>query len=245
MGQATADLPASTTPEGESNADALLSQLAGEEIDRLLAEADVSKEDSTPPLADPPPPMVDDLPVAASTESTPVLPADPAVADVASDPVIKEMPPELSKEALDNEITTSLEAQKPADKTDEKTAAQFDAQVNKLFDELKELPEEKPPTPAAADIPPHAPVEAAHVNVGAIAAELDQTSRAERAALNDPKPAAAPVDAKPSLLVRLLEVVNAPVNSLPESLRDALGKIAILTLMNAIGVFLYLMLFRK
>ena len=39
--------------------------------------------------------------------------------------------------------------------------------------------------------------------------------------------------------------LNAPLEMLPEGLRDALGKIAILTLANAVAVFAYVVLFRK
>ena len=52
MGQATVDLPdpseASATPAPAASADDLLSQLAGDEIDRLLAEAEVEKGSAAP-----------------------------------------------------------------------------------------------------------------------------------------------------------------------------------------------------
>jgi hypothetical protein len=42
-----------------------------------------------------------------------------------------------------------------------------------------------------------------------------------------------------------LESVNAPLIPLPDAVRDALGKVAILTLVNATAVLLYVLFFRR
>jgi hypothetical protein len=48
-----------------------------------------------------------------------------------------------------------------------------------------------------------------------------------------------------SLLVRLLEWLNAPLSSLSEELREALGKVALVTMFNSVAVLLYVMIFRR
>jgi hypothetical protein len=47
------------------------------------------------------------------------------------------------------------------------------------------------------------------------------------------------------LLVRLLEWMNAPLSSLPDPLRELLGKIALVTTLNSVAVLLYVMIFRR
>ncbi len=42
-----------------------------------------------------------------------------------------------------------------------------------------------------------------------------------------------------------LEWLNAPLDLLPQSVRDALGQIAILTLINAVAVLIYVFIFRR
>jgi hypothetical protein len=49
----------------------------------------------------------------------------------------------------------------------------------------------------------------------------------------------------PSLLIRLLLLINAPVLHAGDSLRGVLGGAAIVTLLNATAVLIYLMVFRK
>lgn len=231
MGQATADLPNSTEAPAEptGNADELLSQLAGEEIDRLLAEADAHPSAEAEAVVAPA--------VNASTTTTePLPPADP------SDPTIREMAAPVTPDELDKELAETSAARAA-------NADPFDAQVNQLFNELKE-PEEKPPAPAAADVPPVKPLVAQDVSASAaIAAELEE-SALERAALQrsaatGATPAKPHVEVKPSILVRLLEIINLPVNAIPDSVRDTLGRVAILTSMNSLGVLLYMILFRK
>ena len=45
-------------------------------------------------------------------------------------------------------------------------------------------------------------------------------------------------------MIRVLETVNAPMSAVPDGVRDALGKIAILTLVNAIAVLIYVLFIR-
>ena len=45
-------------------------------------------------------------------------------------------------------------------------------------------------------------------------------------------------------VIRALEAVNAPLAFLPDAVRDALGKVAIVTLVNALAVLIYVLFFR-
>ena len=46
-------------------------------------------------------------------------------------------------------------------------------------------------------------------------------------------------------VIRVLETVNAPISSASDAFRDALGKIAILTLVNSIAVLIYVLFIRR
>jgi hypothetical protein len=182
MGQAAVDLPdplQQPSATGAKNADDLLSQLAGDEIDRLLAK---------------------------STES----PADaPAAADAANAPA-----------ATVDEVDAS----------------------------------------GAVLVPPHAVEDSADPSavdldaVLATAAATPPTPPAEQAALSESMSDHPETDNSPPielgtsripLFLRPLEWLSAPLDPWPDQLRDALGKIGLLTLVNALGVLAYVLLFRK
>ena len=50
---------------------------------------------------------------------------------------------------------------------------------------------------------------------------------------------------RPPILLRLLAWVNSPVDSLSDDARDLVGKIAILTMVNALAVLVYVLFFRR
>jgi hypothetical protein len=56
-----------------------------------------------------------------------------------------------------------------------------------------------------------------------------------------------PEDAPPRVpfLVRALELLNAPLAGLSAGVREAMGKVALITAVNAIAVFVYVLVFRK
>jgi hypothetical protein len=47
------------------------------------------------------------------------------------------------------------------------------------------------------------------------------------------------------LLVRVLEWVNSPLGNLSDRVREALGKVALVTTMNAVAVLTYVLIFRR
>ena len=104
---------------------------------------------------------------------------------------------------------------------------------------------------AASDpAPPPAAVEpAASEDEGDLAAALDgifADAPEEPAAVPLPAPESVDTEspAGPPLALRPLIWLNAPLDILPSALRDALGKIALVTLLNAVAVILYVLLFR-
>jgi hypothetical protein len=188
MGQAAVDLPNSVdqAPAPLAGADDLLSQMAGAEIDRLLAEAGESKPGATAP------------PIFASK---PIAPSGDVPAPIAE----------------------------PSAATTKAAEAAYQAELEAVFQQMEAVQ-------AAPKFPNTSPD------------EQEATTAAEMMALSQPAKsfdALVQLDEKPSLLVRLLELLNAPFAFVPDSARDTLGKIAILTLMNAIGVLLYLFLFKR
>ena len=154
--------------------------------------------------------------------------------------------------------------------TDPAVEAATNAQLDDLFKELSDQPAVAPQaeTPAPAPAAPTTTI----ADPSAAARELDEaiakgsadalpevkseseTSQAEKDALTQvveaidsnsdnlpdlESPAAVPFYLKP------LVWLNAPMMLLPEELRDAMGKIAIMTMVNAVAVYTYVMLFRK
>ena len=288
MGQAAViDLPDSPEKASASvtNADDLLAQLAGAEIDRLLADTDRSAP-TTLPTTEPMPEIAAQLeqrlnpPAPSDGTSTPSN-TDQAQSGTGNGKAVAAAPsaPPVAKG-------------KPEAKSAGATDAQFAAEVDALFKELNVDPATMDaeaaeavaanvaaaaptaPVSSALETPPTA-LEASDPTPSDTSSETtdqpaDQaTSAVEKAALAveaeiaaDSASSATPktignalVEVKQQqqhesssdrvpVYVRLLEMVNAPLNAFPDSMRDLVGKLAILTLMNSLGVLLYILLFR-
>jgi len=219
MGKAALDLPdplQAAPGEARTSADDLLAQLAGDEIDRLLAEAEAGepKAARAPFHVGPPPNPKDEVETPAAPPQAPVVDAPP----VAESPAVEAEPPPPT---IDD-------------------AAEMDA----LFSAAVAKDE------AAA---------AAAVAQGVAEADAE-TSAAERAGLATPagvaSPAAAPKSAGPlssdeyddaplPFYLRPLEWLNAPLAILPQPVRDVVGKIAIVTLLNAAAILAYVLVVRR
>lgn len=169
--------PAGSAVAAEGQADDLLSQLAGAEIDRMLAEADVE------PAALPPSPL-----------------AAVAVAEPVVEPVVAVLPAEMP-------------APPPT------------------------IVNPAPVAPAAVEPPPPA----AAVDLNAVLA----------AAAEVPPAQAVPLDALPPdggrlpLLLLPLELLSAPLDRCPDRVREAIGKVAVVTLVNAVAVIAYVAIFHR
>ena len=234
MGKAAVDLPdpmQQPPPAGTTSTDDLLAQLAGEEIDRLLAEADglpmaphLAPAGHAPAHA--PAPVLE---THAPVELPATLP--PAARPAATGLVFDEPSPAPAPVAEDLISAPAFEAAPPHTATPRQ--AQITPEVGEELDALftaavaKDLADE---------------------------ADLAARTAAERASLTGqaaPSPSgnaasvAVPAqDPRVPLVLRPLEWINAPLEYVPESVRDVIGKIAIVTLINAAAVIAYVMLFR-
>ena len=119
---------------------------------------------------------------------------------------------------------------------------------------IKEIAEPEPkPEPVA--VPIHAdaePIKPAVVSAAAeVLKEIEQND-AERAALRgtevkaDTSPILIFQGTKPlPLIFRPLEWLSAPLDACPDVVREAIGKIAIVTMVNAFAVMAYVLIFRR
>ena len=275
MGQATVDLPDPLEQPpvvSATNTDELLAQLAGEEIDRLLAEAD-----SEAPVAP--------AGSAASPTATarPVVPEAPAPAT--SDQKIEGPAKAAAQEGASAPVAVAIPK---AVETESAVEAAVSAQLDELFQQLTggEAGEAVPPAEAAAptgDVSEAAREVDQAISAGAPAAltaleaELEavapagsadpaaasaepldpnaSTSAAERTVLDAAGALADAVESgevgailEPKPLpayLKPLEWINAPLEACPDAVRDLIGKIAILTTFNAVALLLYVLLFRR
>lgn len=257
---ATGGAAAGTTdPAGAgASADDLLSKLAGEEVERLLAESDAPAP--LPPAVDPPAPSAAATGAPGETAtgdaSPAVIPPAAAHAGTTQDPAPPPATPATGVEA----------AQAPAGES----AVQ--AELDTLFTELtsKAAGSDPPQAPAASD-----PLSAGEVtdsplpettDISALEAELHKTLAAAPAVAPtspaSPPPSGTdvpattrtvdppdtPLDAPPSILIRALQTplewINAPLAGVSPALRETLGKVAIITAFNAVVVIAYVVFFR-
>lgn len=228
MGQATVELPDplqqdnAAAPSG--SADDLLAQLAGEEIDRILAD---TEQPATPQAA------------AAPVTSEPT-------ADTASGSATADAQQTIGGQ-LDalfhtlNEPTAEEESQAPEPATDQ-TPAELDAE---LADQAKQV---VPGEPAAEETPaPVVPVESTSAKAAnpAPAAAIPSTEAEESkdsAAINE---LLKEDSAQVPLVLKPLVWLNAPFASLSSGARNSAGWIAIVTMLNAVAILIYVLVFRK
>ena len=250
MGQATVDLPdPSEVPNAPAgSADDLLSQLAGDEIDRLLSEAEVEK--GPPPAAEAAAPVesasMSDAATADEIDRLFAAEAEKAIASPAPAP----------KPAAAPVLPATPVAKSPND--DSATAAQIDALFNEAAAEAIK-PADAPPVarspsmPGAVIQPEAAASEEPVADPKADARQLDdtlakasaealpqvkavesETSTAEKSALAQaidsleatPQPATVEQEAVPFYLKPLVWL-NLPMELLPQAVREAVGKIAL------------------
>ncbi len=277
------DLPdplESAAPQPLGNADDLLAQLAGEEVDRLLADADAEGKRQPKPgearraadtaadlsaaVTGPPPDaaaMQHQLDALFST-----MPGGEPNAEAESEPEPEWVPPPKARSGrrepvapIAPEPLTALKSKLPDDiNADEVLAA--------ILGDPPSTPPAALPAPETDDAPaPAAGAFLAPLTPASVKRTDLATSTAERQALSHLDPADAlpgpgelealsgpihadddaPLPAYLKPIVKPLEWMNAPLDLLPSTLRDVLGQIAILTLVNAIAVLIYVFVFRN
>lgn len=272
MGQSALDLldrldaPA---PASLAAADDLLQQIAGDEIDRLLAES----QDERCAFAPAPMPPSE----AASTGAVVSPVADfprtaNAQATARASPVAAVLPDDPADDDLDGHTSTLSPA-----------AFEVYAELDALLDDIRRsernLRVEKPSVRVAAPVgvspaaigkgsdrdrfePPVAGAQVASAGApGAEGSDLLTSAAvreglglagmsAEADAAEDRDAAKTPLEAaadsgRASWPVLLLERINAPLAFVPDRLRDALGGIAIFTLFNSLAVLIYVLFIRR
>jgi hypothetical protein len=228
-----AQAPSPQSDPAEPNAsaqspDELLSQLAGSEIDRLLAEGEVE----TPRVPPPKPPR-------AKPEAKPrELPKPTAVADKLEQSVATQL------DDLFNELKGD-ESPAPAAATEPNPEATTEGAERTALLEAAGFNKDTQPAPAAESPDP--------VHEG----DADQTERAallQAAGFDAEKPPAAPVrkiarapvaDRPLPVYLKPLEWINAPMDHCSPAVRQMLGRAGIVTLINALAALGYVLLLRK
>ena len=299
MGQATVDLPDPLDQQpptaNPGGVDDLLSQLAGDEIDRLLAEAD---EEAAPPVRPGTPIDAPVEPIHFDEETVLATPSRAAAA--AGVPKLSPNSPLAKLNALADLPPDSADApgNAPSSLADDSMSvdAETQASLDALSSELGVAPAQPmqsgvlppgavekvladeaagllgaPPAPAAAA--GAAPAQAEEFGTtaderGALAAGVDAelseavTSKkplGAKVAQTAPTKPAAEISSKDlyavlgygrdedalPLLLRPLEWLNAPLDAFPYTVRDTIGKAAIITMINAVAVLVYVAFFRR
>jgi len=212
MGQTALDVPDPVEKPDASLAstDDLLAQLAGDEIDRLLAEADSER----PPK-----------PAAAPAEQSPA--SQPSI------PTVESATATVSRDVSDiDQLFTDLDPTKSgAPKPTGADSAPAGASVA------------PPPLVAPQTISEAAPAAAQPASqADQLAADLEDELSASIIAARG---ADSDDEQSPPIWLKPLEWINAPLAACPESVRDALGKVGILTLVNSLAIIAYVLLFRR
>jgi hypothetical protein len=203
MGQATVDLPVDLPDPLESagedpgnaqaqSADDLLSQLAGDEIDRLLAES--GEEPAAEPTAEIAPPL-DEIPPAE------IPPADisPVETQSGAIPAPEHSPVQAALAPATKPAKTPLEEEMDLD-----AAIDAAARERMAIRETDTQPQDNSP----------------QIELGDAVRRLP-------------------------LFLRPLEWLSAPLDPWPDQLRDLIGKAGLITLVNAVAVIAYVLIFRK
>jgi hypothetical protein len=259
MGQVALDLPDplnSSSPAGPG-VDDLLAQLAGEEIDRLLAEADVERPARTVEVIVPLPEVI--VPPSAKSAAPPPV-ATATVSNLTLAPSAAD--PAQSHIELEPAMPSGPIVEADVDELDARVAQE----LNSLFSELDGEKPKAAAGPVAAPAPvapvaPAAPIEVPTVAAPAIpAAPSDPVAQAQALekqlmgkalldALGGPGEAESATGGLKSInlsvLLRPLEWVNAPLAAASDASRETMGKVAIMTLINALAVLLYVLFVRR
>jgi hypothetical protein len=259
MLDAATESPATADAPSGAATDDLLSQLAGKEIDRLLADAGVEPAQETPgndaaaaPVAVP----------AVSADSTTLSPAVSAAAEAQASSVKTEAasvadakPADVSAGLLEKEldqivaqqlseaIPSAPAAERPAaaPTPDEASPSAISNAVPDLLDRLEAG--ERAPAPAATPAEP--PKEKEVVPPPATAESEPQLAATSEADDSDEIALPESSPAEPALVGRVLDWVTLPLDPFPAPIRDVIGKIAIVTTINAAAVLAYVTFFRK
>lgn len=276
MGQADTSLPDPLTNPQPSPAgtDDLLSQLAGDEIDRLLAEAEVApparaneldSELAAAPIPRANTPYAGDAALealnavqkeadaiaqdvrdlaSASPDDDNLSKGQPSTATPVEEAATEPIEPVQATSSSAEKLQTTAAPASSADPSGEKKDS-IASELDSLFAELTTSPASPP-----AEVQSSPDV---------VTPEPEMASgEAERSALRESEPELAELaqniaaklvilpEAEPlPLYLRPIAWLSAPLDGASDKIRDALGKVAIVTLVNAAALILYVLIFRK
>jgi hypothetical protein len=270
MGRAQANSPASSdvpAKDAAPAADDLLAQLAAEDIDRMLAEAEV--ETTPAPVATAPgEPVADDASKSASIPDDQVVDTESVSSELeellAKEEAAQAGSPPASAAASLNESAVAPATSEPLEdsasvsdpsipspgsgQASEGLAPQAAVSAPAVPTEgLAAAPRKSDGTSTATstespDSPSHTSAQAA---IPAAAATSSPPKEASTDATTHDASSAGEDETPIPIYIRVLEFINSPLDSLPDPIREIVGKIALVTFINAVVVIGYVLLFRR
>jgi hypothetical protein len=241
MGKAAVELAEPPPSAGDAgNADELLSQMAGDEIDRLLAEADVepTAAAATPDMVATP--AVDaSAGVVAASNSAPSSRSDDMIdsADLAPqlDALFEQLNAQNDASESDAAVVTAIAP--PTVETDNATAhpeaPATDSAASTAVLETRTSDEPDDPVAAALAAPDDTALSEHEVTAHPASQRKHATG------------VAGLVEQLLNVLLLPLQMLNEPLENCSDSLRQGLGWIGIVTTINAVAVIAYVLLFRR
>jgi hypothetical protein len=227
-GAASAAAPAAAASDPDQAAlDDLFNELNKAEIAGAPAAAV-----STAPVAPTPAPAPVSQAIAAPVAAAP---ADAAVADEKPiEQTIAERGEDLAAQALRENPDAVPVAEPSAADALAAEMAEDEAAHAAAMDRLEQVSAEEVDhdAVAAAAVAQAAALAGVEIDEDALGIELDAEAEAD-------------AGAHVPLLVRVLEWVNSPLAGFPDRVREALGKVALVTTVNAVAVLTYVLLFRR
>jgi hypothetical protein len=278
MAQAVVDLPDQPDPAPQSieQTDELLSQMVGDDIDRLIADNQIEASAITTELQGetsdeaPAPPsleesltaQLDDLFNELQNPPPEEAPAEAPASEVQEVTPVPEAPAPV--EAAPAEAAPTATEPAPPVAAKEAEAPQGEERAALLQAAGFQAPADFPPADAANQKPtePAAPISASPDPVHDTAPAGSERTALLAAAGFDTNPNAPALEIGPNpeptvghlvlddnaplpIYLKPLEWINAPLQSAPMVFRQLLGRAAVVTLINALAVLTYVLIFRK
>jgi hypothetical protein len=228
MAQAAADPFDSieNAPDSLASTDDLLSQMAGKEVDRLLADNEPAAAEP-PPAPQPPPELPQAQSMTAQLDQlfTELQEDSPAGAPA------PEPDPKFESLAQGKERSALLEAAGFEGQAGSSAELEGDSQ-----DPINEAPPQGPERSALLKAAGFEPADAS----------ADTAAPPSAATETSPQDSAANISMTPlPFYLKPLHWLNAPLDACPAMVRQLLGMAAIVTLFNAVLVLMYVLIFRK
>ncbi len=244
-----------TAPDAASDPDDLIAQMAGDAIDKLIEDSENGLvPDRSASQPDPAEQGVAEMSESQSADASQV-PTDAASVELHTDSELTDvLDPVADAPAVaspQSELDTIFNSLNNEDAVDA-SAVDSDSVPDTGRDTGPDTGPDADTTNTLddnADLPAEIARDDAHGESSAmIATDMSEDAelalRADVNALLNDAVEQEPVSRTPWIVVAILRLVNAPFASVPDEARDILGQIAIITLVNALAVILYVIIFR-